>query len=51
MAPSILGIANANLALPVSKAFIPPPITNFIILENGIDLMETEAGGDLMIRE
>ena len=36
MAPSILGNANANLAIPVSNAFLPPPITNFIILENGV---------------
>jgi hypothetical protein len=51
MAPSILGNANANLAIPVNNAFLPPPITNFIILENGVDLMETETGGDIMIRE
>jgi|TARA_R110002020_G_scaffold96889_1_gene231502 hypothetical protein len=51
MAPSILGNANANLAIPLKSALLPPPITNFIILENGVDFMETEAGGDLMIRE
>ena len=33
MAPSILGNANANLAIPVNNAFLPPPITNFIILK------------------
>ena len=29
----------------------PPVITNFIIMENGVDRMLTENGLDLMIRE
>jgi len=51
MAPTILGTANANLAIPNKNKISPPVVTNFIIMENGVDRMLTENGLDLMIRE
>tara|TARA_Y100000592_G_C5414682_1_gene289959 strand:+ start:509 stop:664 length:156 start_codon:yes stop_codon:yes gene_type:complete len=51
MAPTILGNANAILAIPNKSKLAPPPITNFILMENGVDFMETESGGNIMIRE
>tara|TARA_R100001443_G_scaffold111544_1_gene124406 strand:+ start:450 stop:605 length:156 start_codon:yes stop_codon:yes gene_type:complete len=51
MAPTILGNANAILAIPNTPGTGGAPITNFIILENGVDQMLTENNADLMIRE
>ena len=51
MAPTILGNANAILAIPNQSGTGGGPITTFIILENGVDLMLTENNADLMIRE
>tara|TARA_Y100000361_G_scaffold46064_1_gene39874 strand:+ start:461 stop:616 length:156 start_codon:yes stop_codon:yes gene_type:complete len=51
MAPTILGNANAILAIPNTPGTGGAPITNFIILENGVDFMLTENNADLMIRE
>ncbi len=55
MAPSILGIANAILAVPNKSAIAPPPPTNYIIQENNVGpgtfRMLMENGVDLMIRE
>jgi|TARA_R100000482_G_C5040529_1_gene108153 hypothetical protein len=51
MAPTILGNANGLLAVPNSYKVSPGPITNYIIMENGVDRMLTENGLDLMIRE
>lgn len=51
MAPTILGTANANLAIPISSKISPPPITNFILMENGVDFMIDETNTDLMVRE
>lgn len=51
MAPTILGVANAILAIPNAPGTGGVPATNFIILENGVDFMLTENGADLMIRE
>jgi hypothetical protein len=51
MAPTILGVANAILAIPNAPGTGGAPATNFIILENGVDFMLTENGADLMIRE
>ena len=52
MAPTILGNANALLAIPVEPgAGSAPPVGSFIILENGVDFMLTENNADLMIRE
>ena len=51
MAPTILGVANAILAIPNAPGTGGTPATNFIILENGVDFMLTENGADLMIRE
>ena len=39
-----------SLALALGSG-APGPITNFIILENGVDQMLTENNADLMIRE
>jgi|TARA_R110000751_G_scaffold224546_1_gene326593 hypothetical protein len=49
--PTILGNANAILAIPNISGTGGVPITNYIILENGLDRMLTENGADLMIRE
>tara|TARA_R100000353_G_scaffold49197_1_gene39088 strand:+ start:347 stop:502 length:156 start_codon:yes stop_codon:yes gene_type:complete len=51
MAPTILGNANAILAIPNVPGSGSGPATNFIILENGVDQMLTENNADLMIRE
>tara|TARA_R100001129_G_scaffold32708_1_gene21972 strand:+ start:1581 stop:1739 length:159 start_codon:yes stop_codon:yes gene_type:complete len=51
MAPTILGNANAILAIPNVPGSGSGPVTNFIILENGVDFMLTENGADLMIKE
>jgi len=51
MAPTILGNANAILAIPNTPGTGGAPITNFIIMENGVDFMLTENNADLMIRE
>ncbi len=51
MASTILGNANAILAIPNVPGSGSGPVTNFIILENGIDQMLTENNADLMIRE
>jgi len=51
MAPTILGIANAILAIPNTPGTGLTPITDFIILENGTDKMLTENNLDLMVRE
>ncbi len=51
MAPTILGNANAILAIPNVPGSGSGPVTIFIILENGIDQMLTENNADLMIRE
>ncbi len=49
--PTILGAANAILAIPNVPGTGGAPITNFIILENGVDFMLTENNADLMVRE
>lgn len=51
MAPTILGNANAILAVPNVPGTGGAPATNFIILENGVDLMLAENNVDLMVRE
>ncbi|MDP6878100.1 MAG: hypothetical protein QGI18_05830 [Candidatus Marinimicrobia bacterium] len=55
MAPSILGNANAILAIPNSSKISPGPATNYIIQENNVGpgtfRMLMENGVDLMIRE
>ncbi|MCP4323390.1 MAG: hypothetical protein GY787_16380 [Alteromonadales bacterium] len=51
MAPTILGAANAILAIPNAPGSGSAPITDFIILENGTDRMLTENNLDLMVRE
>ena len=52
MAPSVLGVGNGVLFIPNAPgSSAAPPITNFIIMENGVDFMLTENGADLMIRE
>ena len=51
MAPTILGNANAILAIPNIPGKGGGPKTNFLLMENGVDFMETENGLDLMIRE
>tara|TARA_R100000426_G_scaffold85889_1_gene66400 strand:+ start:600 stop:761 length:162 start_codon:yes stop_codon:yes gene_type:complete len=51
---SPLSLANALAidALPITQGSgTPGPITNFIILENGVDFMLTENNADLMVRE
>jgi len=42
MAPTILGNANAILAIPNIPGTGGGPITNFLLMENGVDFMETE---------
>ena len=50
--PLTLALALGIDALPVAQGSgTPGPITNFIILENGVDQMLTENNADLMIRE
>lgn len=49
--PSILANANAILAIPNAPGTGGTPITNFIILENGVDFMLAENNVDLMVRE
>jgi len=49
--PTVLGAANAILAIPNVPGTSGAPITNFIILENGVDFMLTENNADLMVRE
>jgi len=51
MAPTILGVANAILAIPNAPGTGGAPITDFIVMENGVDLMLTENNADLMVRE
>tara|TARA_R100001510_G_C7643024_1_gene200566 strand:+ start:443 stop:598 length:156 start_codon:yes stop_codon:yes gene_type:complete len=51
MAPTILGVANAILAIPNEPGTGAAPITNFILMENGVDFMLTENNADLMVRE
>lgn len=51
MAPTILGVANAILAIPNAPGAGSAPVTDFILMENGVDFMLTENGADLMIRE
>ena len=50
--PLSLALALAVDAIPIAQCSgTPGPITNFIILENGVDQMLTENNADLMIRE
>ena len=51
MAMHCLHNANAILAIPNIPGTGGGPITNFLLMENGVDFMETENGLDLMIRE
>jgi len=51
MAPTILGVANAILAIPNAPGTGGAPITSFIVMENGVDLMLAENNVDLMVRE
>jgi len=51
MAPTILGVANAILAIPNESGTGGAPITDFILMENGVDFMLTENNVDLMVRE
>jgi hypothetical protein len=51
MAPTILGVANAILAVPNTPGTGGAPITDFIITENGVDFMLAENNVDLMVRE
>lgn len=55
MAPTILGSANAILAVPNRAKVSPPAPTNYIIQENNVGpgtfRMLLENGVDLMIRE
>ena len=50
--PLTLALALAVDAIPITQGSGGSgPITNFIILENGVDFMLTENNADLMIRE
>ena len=50
--PLSLALALAVDAIPIAQGSgTPGPITNFIILENGVDQMLTENNADLMRRE
>ena len=51
MAPTILGVANAVLAVPNEPGTGGAPITNFIIMENGVDFMLAENNVELIVRQ